>query len=80
MTGYSLALDFKIEKELFALLDKLDIIVLKYNGRIYLAKDARVSKTVFEQGYPQINKFRSLRKKYKMDKKLNSLQSQRVGI
>jgi len=78
--GYSLALDFKIEKGLFELLDKLDEIVLKYNGRIYLAKDVRVSKKTFEKGYPKIEEFRSLRKKYAMDTKFQSLQSKRVGI
>ena len=80
MEGYSLALDFKIEAGLFELLDHLDNIVLKYKGRIYLAKDARVSQSVFEQGYPKIDKFRALREKYKMNKKFNSLQSIRVGI
>ena len=78
--GYSLALDFKIEKGLFELLDKLDQIVLEYNGRIYLTKDVRVSKETFVKGYPYIEKFRSLRKEYGMDKKFNSLQSIRVGI
>jgi len=80
MEGYSLALDFKIEKGLFELLDKLDEIVLKYKGRIYLTKDVRVSKETFEQGYPEIEKFRTFRKKNKMDSKFQSLQSQRVGI
>ncbi len=80
MEGYSLALDFRIEKGLFELLDKLDETVLKFGGRIYLTKDVRVSRTVFEQGYPQINKFRAIRKKYKMNAKFNSLQSRRVGI
>ena len=80
MEGYSLALDFKIEQGLFALLDKLDKIVLKHKGRFYLAKDTRVRKEIFEQGYPHIDKFRALRKKYKMDEKFNSLQSHRVGI
>lgn len=78
--GYSLALDFKIEKGLFKLLNKLDEIVLEYGGRIYLTKDVRVSKATLEQSYPQIEKFRNLRKKYAMDKKFNSLQSKRVGI
>ncbi len=80
MEGYSLALDFKIEKGLFDLLDKLDQIVVKHNGRIYLAKDVRVSKAIFEQGYPNIDKFRELRQSYKMNDKFNSLQSKRVGI
>lgn len=78
--GYSLALDFKIEKGIFKLLDLLDEIVLKYNGRIYLTKDVRVSKETFEKGYPRITQFRDLRKKYGMDKKFNSLQSKRVHI
>ena len=80
MEGYSLALDFKIESGLFDFLKSLDKIVLKYHGRIYLAKDVRVTKQTFEKGYPHIDKFREIRKKYKMNKKFNSLQSIRVGI
>ena len=78
--GYSLALDFKIEKGLFELLDQLDEIVVKHKGRIYLTKDVRVSKETFEQGYPYIEKFRQYRKENKMDSKFQSLQSKRVGI
>jgi len=80
MEGYSLALDFKIEKGIFKLLDEIDQIVLKYKGRIYLSKDVRVSNETFEKGYPFIDKFRSLRIKFKMNKKFNSLQSTRVKI
>lgn len=78
--GYSLALDFKIEKGLFELLDKLDEIVVAYNGRIYLTKDVRVSKETFEKGYKNIERFRSYRKTHKLDEKFQSLQSKRVGI
>jgi len=80
MEGYSLALSFKIEKGLFDLLDELDEIVVKHKGRIYLAKDVRVSKETFEKGYPQIETFRQYRKENKMDIKFQSLQSKRVGI
>ena len=80
MEGYSLALDFKIEKGLFELLDRLDEIVVKNKGRIYLTKDVRVSKETFEKGYPQIDTFRQYRKENKMDTKFQSLQSKRVGI
>jgi FAD/FMN-containing dehydrogenase len=80
MEGYSLALDFKIEKGLWPLLDRLDRIVLKYKGRIYLTKDVRVSKETFESGYGEIEKFRTFRKENGMDRKFQSLQSQRVGI
>jgi len=78
--GYSLALDFKLEKGLFELLDALDEIVARYDGRIYLTKDVRVSKEQFEKGYPDIEKFREFRKIHNMDKKFNSLQSKRVEI
>jgi len=78
--GYSLALDFKIEKGLFELLDRLDEIVVKYQGRIYLTKDVRVSKETFEKGYEQIETFRAFRKENKMETRFQSIQSKRVGI
>ena len=78
--GYSLALDFKIEKDLFALLDRLDEVVVKYQGRIYLTKDVRIKKEVFERGYPRITKFRNFRRANHMDKRFQSEQSKRVGI
>uniref|UniRef100_UPI00404849E6 FAD-binding protein n=1 Tax=Algoriphagus sp. TaxID=1872435 RepID=UPI00404849E6 len=80
LEGYSLALDFKIETGVFDLLDSLDKIVVRYGGRIYLSKDSRVCKEIFEKGYPLIQKFREFRKKYNMDKKFQSLQSLRVKI
>lgn len=80
LEGYSLALDFKIEKGLFEFLDRLDQIVIKYKGRIYLSKDVRVSKEVFEKGYPHVEKFREIRKQYKLNEVFSSLQSNRVGI
>jgi decaprenylphospho-beta-D-ribofuranose 2-oxidase len=80
MEGYTLALDFKIEPGLFELLNELDKIVLQHDGRFYLSKDVRVNKETFEAGYKNIDKFRQLRKNYKMDQKFHSLQSKRVGI
>ena len=80
MNGYSLAIDFKIDNNIFNFLNKLDEIVVKYNGRIYLTKDARVSKKTFEKGYPKIDKFRKFRIKNKMQIKFQSLQSKRLGL
>jgi len=80
MEGYSLALDFKIEKGLFELLNKLDEIVVKYGGRMYLTKDVRVSQKTFEGGYPKIDTFRAYRKSSGADQKFHSLQSKRVGL
>jgi len=80
MEGYSLALDFKIDDGIFDLLDELDKVVLEFKGRIYLTKDARVSKEVFEKGYPMIEKFRKFREDNQMNTVFQSLQSKRVGI
>lgn len=80
MEGYTLALDFKLDPELFQLFEQLDKIVSEHNGRIYLAKDVRVSKAMFETGYPAIDKFRELRADYQLNEKFNSLQSIRTGL
>lgn len=80
LEGYSLALDFKLEKGIFELLKKLDKIVLKYEGRFYLAKDSTVDRDTFEKGYPLVDKFREVRKKYEFNKKFHSLQSKRLGL
>ena len=79
-SGYTLALDFKIEPGLFQLLNELDRIVLSYGGRFYLTKDVRVSRETFEKGYGNIEKFRELREKYKMNEVFSSLQSKRLGL
>jgi hypothetical protein len=58
MEGVTLALDFpkngvKTEK----LFKELDAIVLAAKGRLNPSKDARMSKEMFEAGYPQISEF-----------------------
>jgi len=80
MEGYTLALDFKIQKELFPLLNELDSIVLDHGGRLYLAKDVRMTRKVFIKGYPQWKAFSELREKLGMKDKFNSLQSERLGM
>ena len=49
--GYTLALDFKVNPAVFRLLDELDEIVLAHEGRLYLAKDSRMSSDVFHRSY-----------------------------
>jgi FAD/FMN-containing dehydrogenase len=56
--GVTFALDFPNRgKETLQLLDRLDAIVGEAGGRIYLAKDARMSRGMFESGYPRIHEF-----------------------
>jgi hypothetical protein len=62
--GYSLALDFKVNKKLRKLIDQLDDIVEQYGGRIYLTKDSmsRSSLTNYLQNVDS-SKFVSLQHK-----------------
>ena len=80
LEGYSLALDFKVSSKVFSLLDELDKDVIKFGGRIYLSKDARMSKDIFEKGYSQLDRFKSIRSKFKLKNRISSLQSRRLGL
>ncbi|MEX0964541.1 MAG: FAD-binding oxidoreductase [Pseudohongiellaceae bacterium] len=78
--GYTLTLDFKNQPTLFPLLDELDRIVLDHGGRLYLAKDARMSEQVFKASYPNWEKFVAIKNKYDPDNCFASLQSNRLGL
>ncbi len=56
--GVTLALDFPNRgKKTLKLLNELDYIVQQAQGRLYLAKDARMPRSLFETGYPRFNEF-----------------------
>jgi decaprenylphospho-beta-D-ribofuranose 2-oxidase len=80
MGGYTIALDFKMQPKLLRLLDELDRIVVDYGGRLYLAKDARMSKEIFQNSYPKWEVFLKMRQELGLNKKFNSLQSRRLGL
>lgn len=78
--GYTLALDFPVRKGLFEFLDELDSIVLKYGGRLYMSKDARMKPDILEAGYPNLNRFKEIVKKYNPGCKIRSIQSDRLQL
>jgi len=80
MEGYTVALDFKIQPNLFPLLDELDLIVVDHGGRLYLAKDVRMRQEIFRKSYPGWEKFFRMREELKMKAKFNSFQSRRLGL
>lgn len=80
MEGYTLALDFKVEPEIFPLLDELDEVVLGYGGRLYLTKDARMTQKTFEDSYPRVREFELVRAKYGASGNFSSRQSKRLGL
>jgi FAD/FMN-containing dehydrogenase len=56
--GVTLALDFPNNGERTQkLFKRLDAIVSEAGGRIYMAKDARMPRDLFEKGYPRLNEF-----------------------
>lgn len=72
--GVTLALDFTNQAaKTTSLLNRLDSIVLEAGGRLYPAKDARMPKQLFEEGYPDIPKFLQYH-----DKGISSAMSKRL--
>ena len=58
LPGLTLALDFpNYGNRTHSLFKRLDAIVRETGGRIYLAKDARMPRELFEAGYPLLNEF-----------------------
>jgi FAD/FMN-containing dehydrogenase len=56
--GITLAIDYRMEgKKTLDLLNKIDDIIVKENGRLYPGKDARMSKEHFHKFYPNFDKF-----------------------
>jgi len=81
MQGYTLALDFKINKSLFPLLDRLDALVMEYGGHNYLPKDCRLSKQTFRRGYGgRVDDFLKIKAQSDPQCRLGSLQSKRIGL
>ena len=77
--GLTVTLDFKNLKKNRKLLNDLDKIILKYDGKIYLAKDARLSKEIFSKFYN--NKFKDIIKiRRNLINYFGSSQSERLKI
>lgn len=81
MAGYTLALDLPIRDDgLFSLLNKLDEIVLQHGGRVYLAKDARLSAESFRAMYPRYEEWLKIKNTVDPEHRFSSSLSRRLGI
>ncbi|MBS44185.1 MAG: FAD-linked oxidase [Nocardioides sp.] len=78
--GYTLALDLQATPRAFEVADRLDRLVLAAGGRLYLAKDARMSEETFRASYPRIEEFEAVRRRYGADGVFVSTQSRRLGL
>lgn len=80
IAGYTLALDLKISPSTFVLLKKLDDMIATAGGRIYLAKDARITEESFKHMYPNWKIFEEVRAEYGAIGRFRSAQSVRLGL
>jgi FAD/FMN-containing dehydrogenase len=79
--GYTLALDLPIKDQgLFALLDHLDDIVLQHGGRVYLAKDARLSAESFRAMYPNYDEWLKIKNAFDPHNIFSSSLARRLEI
>jgi len=80
MEGLTLALDIPMSDQLLPFLDHLDDIVMKYGGRIYLAKDSRMKLEVFRAGYSRIEEFCEVKERFDPDGRFDSDMARRIGL
>ena len=80
MPGYTLTLDMAVKPGLWEFLNLLDEVVIHYGGRVYLAKDARLSAASFRQMYPKFPQWLEVKSRVDRDNRFTSVLSQRLQI
>jgi decaprenylphospho-beta-D-ribofuranose 2-oxidase len=79
--GVTLALDFpNCGQSLLEMLDRLDSIVATAGGRVYLGKDARLTRPVFRRMYPDWAKWRAVRDTWDPNMVFQSDLGRRLGL
>jgi len=78
--GHTLALDLPFSPDLNELAQELDRILLKYDGRLYLAKDALTNRENFAAMYPRLTEFQRIKATVDPNQRFASSQAKRLGI
>ncbi|MDT5282775.1 MAG: decaprenylphospho-beta-D-ribofuranose 2-oxidase [Mycobacterium sp.] len=63
MAGWNVAMDFPMKPGINELLNELDRRVLEFGGRLYTAKDSRMTAETFHAMYPRIDEWIAVRRK-----------------
>ena len=81
IAGWTLALDIPAAvRGLAPLLGELDRLVVEAGGRVYLAKDARLSRQGFAQMYPQAEAFCRVLAEIDPSGRMSSSMARRLGL
>ena len=79
--GVTLALDFPhYGQELLDLFNRLDQIVIKAGGRVYLGKDARLPKAHFQEMYPEWQTWKAVKDQWDPECIFRSMIGERLGL
>ncbi len=73
-------LDMPVKAGLWEFLNELDEVVIKFGGRVYLAKDARLSSEAFRLMYPDFPKWQEVKSAVDPDNLFCSALSERLQI
>ncbi|MGI9016497.1 MAG: D-arabinono-1,4-lactone oxidase [Euzebya sp.] len=80
MPGWTLAVDFPADPRLRQLFEQLDEFVVNAGGRVYLAKDGRLSQATFAQMYPRVQEWKSVRDELDPAGQFQSDLGRRLGL
>jgi hypothetical protein len=80
MLGYTLAMDFPVNRRTLAMMDRLDAVTLDHGGRFYLAKDGRMTATTLAASDPRVAAFKAMRHDTGSSLAFASVQSQRLAL
>jgi decaprenylphospho-beta-D-ribofuranose 2-oxidase len=78
--GWTITLDFPVGPGLDRLCADLDAMVAEADGRLYLAKDSRMTPEAFAAMYPRLEDWRKIRNAADPDRIFVSDQARRLGI
>ncbi|MDN5770783.1 MAG: decaprenylphosphoryl-beta-D-ribose oxidase, partial [Microlunatus sp.] len=80
MPGWTLTVDLPIRDGLDRLCHVLDEQVLAAGGRVYLAKDSRLSAATFQAMYPRLDDFLAVRRRVDPDQRFTSDLARRLRL
>ena len=78
--GHTIAIDLPWRRQLPALIEELDRLVLQHGGRLYLAKDALMRPTTFAAMYPRLGEFREVQARFDPRARISSDLARRLRI